>query len=107
MNSLTEPIVGGKKVIRSLNWYHKAYTILIEHNVKLVGDSEARKYFEVVGKSGVHSVIYYKPKQLWLCSCTGKSFWFVSQPHCSHTKACQIAKIIIFQHKKELMEGLP
>lgn len=86
---------------RSNLWYLKAYRLVADGHVRLLLENINREYYDVASKD-TYSVIYDKVRQLYLCSCMGKSYWFVNQEHCSHTKAVQINRII----RKRIKNGI-
>ncbi len=65
----------------------KGEILLRDGKVKKQMETERRIYFEVYGKSDVHSVIFDKKKNGWECDCR---YFALNQKECSHIIASEM-----------------
>lgn len=65
----------------------KAKIFLRKERVKKVLETENRKYYEVLGQTEKHSVIYDKIKKKFFCDC---KYWSLKQKDCSHIIAIKM-----------------
>lgn len=65
----------------------KSYLLFKEGKVKKELETEKRIHFKVEGETDIHSVIFDKEKNSWLCDC---KYFSLKEKECSHIISAQL-----------------
>ena len=77
------------KPTKSETRQEKIDRLIAEERIRLISDTEHQARFICFGDSDMHSVIFNKRNDRWICACDGEAFVGKNYDNCTHADACK------------------